>query len=404
MEYLLNIPALSAGKRMEVYEKMSMTPRERLLCVLHGGIPDRVPVSPFVQETYLSYFLHKTETDRLLDGKACADALDFDLMARINRYDTPAAMLHSAPNWAVTIRTEVENGVFKRYQTIVTPTRTLTQVEAAPYEPDKLGGTHFSTAKYLIEDADDFAAFRRYMPPMDAAYREEFLAYSAFAKQAIGSRGVTVPWSISSVYNLVSRYINVQDMMVDALADPDYYDAYMRLFTQLCVEHCDLFTKSDFDCMGIQGNIANGALMGEQFFTNCVMPYEQRVLDVAKAADLPTVYHNCGRAKNLYPCYKKMGISVWETVAMPRQGDNDLATAKAFFGDSLILCGTLDQVDFLKTATPEEVRRRTEETVSIGKPGGHYIFAASDYLETDTPKINVQAMIEAAKQAGRYAL
>lgn len=30
-----------------------MTSRERLLCVLNGGIPDKVPVSPFIQEEYL---------------------------------------------------------------------------------------------------------------------------------------------------------------------------------------------------------------------------------------------------------------------------------------------------------------------------------------------------------------
>lgn len=65
-------------------------------------------------------------------------------------------------------------------------------------------------------------------------------------------------------------------------------------------------------------------------------------------------------------------------------------------------CGTLDQVRFLKTATPEEVRARTREIMAVGKPGGHYIFAASDYLEEDTPLANVQAMIDEAKRAGVY--
>ena len=43
-----------------------MTSRERLLTVLNGGIPDRVPVSPFVQETYLAYFFQMIGPDRLL--------------------------------------------------------------------------------------------------------------------------------------------------------------------------------------------------------------------------------------------------------------------------------------------------------------------------------------------------
>ena len=33
-----------------------MTPRERLLTTLRGGIADRVPVAPFVQEEYLAFY------------------------------------------------------------------------------------------------------------------------------------------------------------------------------------------------------------------------------------------------------------------------------------------------------------------------------------------------------------
>ena len=71
-------------------------------------------------------------------------------------------------------------------------------------------------------------------------------------------------------------------------------------------------------------------------------------------------------------------------------------------GDRICLLGTLDQVDFLKTATPAEVDARTRETLRLGKPGGRYIFSTSDYLEIDTPRENVVAMIEAARAEGRY--
>jgi len=37
-----------------------------------------------------------------------------------------------------------------------------------------------------------------------------------------------------------------------------------------------------------------------------------------------------------------------------------------------------------------------------GKPGGRYIFAASDYLEKGTPLENVKKVIEVAKREGSY--
>jgi hypothetical protein len=48
------------------------------------------------------------------------------------------------------------------------------------------------------------------------------------------------------------------------------------------------------------------------------------------------------------------------------------------------------------------VAEKTREIVRIGKPGGRYIFSTSDYLESPTPRENVVAMIDAAKEAGRY--
>jgi uroporphyrinogen-III decarboxylase len=64
--------------------------------------------------------------------------------------------------------------------------------------------------------------------------------------------------------------------------------------------------------------------------------------------------------------------------------------------------GNLDQIRFLKSATPEQVDAATREIVRIGKPGGRYLFAASDFLEKNTPIQNVKAMLDAAREEGVY--
>ncbi|MCD8140955.1 MAG: hypothetical protein LUE17_14475 [Planctomycetaceae bacterium] len=379
-----------------------MTSRERLLCLLGGQTPDRVPVSPFVQEEYLSYYFRKKDTHRLLDAILLAEELDFDLITRQYLVSAPYFMTESAPNWDVRVDEEVRDGNYYRTTVIRTPGRDLRQVEGAPYNEDILSGIHFSTVEYLIKDEDDFEAFQKYVPAMDKPGHDAILEAGRFARGKIGQRGVTCPWAIGGVYNLASTYINVQNMLMDALADEDYYAAYMNLFTDIAVRNYAAFTESEFDCVGIQGNIANGAMMGEEFFRENVLPYERRALDVVIASGKPTVYHNCGNAKNLYPCYTELGITVWETVSPPPQGDNDLAEAKAYFGDALVLSGNFDQVNFLKTAAPEAVEKAAAETMAVGKKGGHYIFAASDYLEVGTPLENVTAMLRGARSQAEY--
>lgn len=378
-----------------------MNSRERLLCLLGGQTPDRVPVSPFVQEEYLSYYFRKKNPSRLLDAILLAEELGFDLITRQYLFSAPYFMTDSAPDWNVEVSEETRDGNFYRITTITTPDRMLKQVEGAPYNEAILNGIHFSTVEYLIKDEGDFASFRRYCPPLEKKTVDAIFEAGRFAKEKIGQLGVTCPWGFGGVYNLASTYIDVQNMMVDAMTEEEYYAEYMNFFTEIVVKSNEIFAQSEFDCVGIQGNIANAAMMGEDFFSEHVQPYEKRALDVLIQAGKPTIYHNCGNAKALYPCYKELGFTVWETASAPPQGDNDLREAKKFFGNSMILSGNFDQVNFLKTAMPNQIEEAAANLMSIGKQGGHYIFAASDYLEMNTPIENVKAMVQGAlSQAG----
>jgi uroporphyrinogen-III decarboxylase len=381
-----------------------MTSRERLLCVLKGELPDEVPVSPFVQEEYLSWYFNKKDTDRLVDAVTLAEELDFDLITRQYLCASPYFMRLCATDWEVAVKNEIRQGNYYRVTRIETPGGELTQIEAAPYNEKILSGIHFSTLDYLIKSAEDFAIFKKYLPPMPDSEKKMIRDAGVFARKTIGSRGVTCPWAIGGVYNLASTYISVQEMMTDCLADEEYYREYMDLFTALTVESHGIFADSEFDCVGIQGNIANGSMLGEKLFNEFVLPYEKKALRVLEEAGKPAIYHNCGKARNLYPCYKTLGISVWETVSPPPQGDNDLREAKDFFGGDLILSGNLDQVHFLKTASIAEIEEEAGRIMETGKPGGHYIFAASDYLETGTPVENVKAMIRGARRRGKYVV
>lgn len=379
-----------------------MNSRERLLCVLEGGTPDMVPVSPFIQEEYLSYYFNKKNTDRLFDAVALRKELDFDLVTRQYVNEIPYFLQRSFTNWEVENKVEVINGNYIRTIKVKTPVKELRQVEGAPYNEKILNGIHFSTMEYLIKDQDDFEAFKKYCPRREKQDVDHILESGKIAKKEIGDLGISCPWAMGGVYNLASTYINVQDMMVDALSEEDYYEDYMNFFADLVASDHEIFVNSQFDCVGMQGNIANGGMMGPDYFEEYVLPYERKAIDVLRQGKKPIIYHNCGKARVLYPVYKKLGITVWETISEAPQGDNVLAEAKEYFKDDLILFGNFDQVHFLKEAAPEEVEKKAYDLMMTGKKGGHYIFACSDYLEIGTPLENVKALLRGARAASRY--
>ncbi len=380
-----------------------MTGRERILAVLQGEIPDRVPIGLFVQEEFLAYYFpERKKVDRVVEGVECAKAFGFDIMTRANSYGTPYFFRKSYPNWEVDERTTHKDGNIYRTIHITTPGGTLKQVEMAPYNERTISGVPFMTSEYLIDEERDFEIFRKFVPEIDAGSIRAIREDAAQTKKIIGDVGISAPWGWGGVYNYATDYRDIQKLMMDPYLNPDFYREYMETLTALIVKVCEVLADTDFDCLGIQGNIANAAMVGGKFFDRYILPYEQQVVDTVRQAGKYSLYHNCGKAKVLYSSYLKLGMDVWETVSPPPQGDNDLAEAKTAVGDKLILSGNLDQIDFLKKASLEEIDEEVTRIMQTGKPGGKYIFAASDFLEKGTPLENINKVVEVAKREGKY--
>jgi uroporphyrinogen decarboxylase len=380
-----------------------MTSRERLLAALSGRQPDRVPVAPFVQEEYLSYYYpQKPSVDRVIDAVELANELDFDLMAKHRALERPHFFRRSYPNWELRQTQASEEGMLRRKIEIVTPGRTLVREETGPQSGAATSGIHFMVTRPLLANSADLEAFLEYLPPLEIRDRREMREIAARWRALIGQRGVLAPWGFAGVFNFCADLRGMDNIYMAPYENEPEYRALANGVAKAMTEYCLALGETDIDCVGIQGHIAGGATTGPGFFRDFVQPYEKRVIDSIHAGGKFSVYHNCGCARKLYPNYRELGMTVWETVSEPPRGDNSLADAKAALGDRICLLGNLDQVDFLKRATPSEVAEKTREIVRVGKTGGRFIFSTSDYLEHSTPRENVVAMVEAAKEAGRY--
>ena len=63
------------------------------------------------------------------------------------------------------------------------------------------------------------------------------------------------------------------------------------------------------------------------------------------------------------------------------------------FGDEIVLAGNMDVV-FLSKATPDEVRRETEEMLNIGSSKGKFVAACNTSPQDYVPEENYLAMTE----------
>ena len=380
-----------------------MTSRERLLTTLRGDLADRVPVAPFVQEEYLSfYYPDRKSVDRVVDATELANELDFDLMAKHRALEAPHWFRRSRPGWELRRSSETSGGFERRRLEIFTPNRTFLQESARPYTGAGSAGGSFTPTKHLLAGREEIEAFFSIAPSLDDKDRREIRETVQLWKRILGDRGVLAPWGFAGVFNFCAELIGMDNLYVAPYEDEALYGYLMSQVTTAACEYNRTLVEAGADCVGLQGHMAGGRTTGPVFFREFVLSYEKKLLDAIHGAGGFSVYHNCGFAKSLYDNYRELGMTVWETVSEPPRGDNRLAEAKQLLGDRICLLGNLDQVDFLKRASPAEVDARTREVVRTGMPGGRYIFSTSDYLEVGTPRENVVAMIAAAKEEGRY--
>ena len=105
---------------------------------------------------------------------------------------------------------------------------------------------------------------------------------------------------------------------------------------------------------------------------------------------------------NLVESYRDLGVRIVEPFSPPPLGDTDLRKAKELVGDSYVMVGGVDHVNIIQNGTIDEIRRATEETVLIGKPGGRFILQTADFIEYGTHVEHIEAFVKTGIEHGGY--
>jgi uroporphyrinogen decarboxylase len=145
-----------------------------------------------------------------------------------------------------------------------------------------------------------------------------------------------------------------------------------------------------------------GPMMSPAHFEEFVLPYLQEAVDTAHEAGVPFMKHTDG---NLWPILDMVldtGIEILDPIE-PVAG-MDIGRVKEQYGHRIALAGNVDCSYLLPRATPEEVEEAVKETLAKGGVGGGLILASSNSIHPAVRPENYQAMVDAAREYGRYPL
>ncbi len=374
-----------------------MTGRERIINCLDHREADRVPVSPFIWENFVREFYQSYDVD-LIEGTAkIYNHFGFDI---IHRTCSPCLYLEyerqlESKNWKPSVTVE-EKGESRFETTVIkTPQGELTQV--IQFERTSEYETLVFYKEYFIKTKDDLDKFIKYQPPVPDFDTKMINK----AQEIIGNKGITAPW-VQGVFNYLGVYLRrIDDLIIDAMVNKPFYEKLMDYSLKRNFAHIMRIIKANPDALSYGGNLAGGDLGPELFMKN-VFEYEKKLISQIQSKGIRVIYHNCGNATNLFDVYPKLEMSTYESLTSHPYGDTNLKEVKRKLGRYMTLMGNIDQIDFLRKASPEKVREKVRGVMQIAKPEGNFILSTSDYFNENTPYENIFALSDAGKEFGKY--
>ncbi len=372
-----------------------LTSKERLLRLLRGEAIDRVPISPRVFRNVVFEFFGAKEVDVVEGAVAYCrhfgfDIIDWNCMPAIEEFAI------EGPNWHPSTRRETSGDTTYDIVTVTTPGGVLQRTHATtvtgPWEVET------ALVEYPIKTERDFDLVCEYQPPavtLDTASITRGI-------QLIGDDGIVSP-SLHGPFNiLVYYYRKLDDLLLDIRLNPKFYHRMMEHFTLRHQAYLDQLLATGAPLFDIGANVANSKLVSAKFWVENMLPYENVFADYVQSRGAVAQLHNCGYAAGHLDVYPQLHHRAWGYLAPPPHGDTDLEVAIRKLPRDMILWGHVDQIDFLRQATPAQIDERVRHIMELVKPRGNYILGTTDYLEVNTPPENLRAFVEAGVKYGHY--
>lgn len=340
-----------------------MTSRERVLCALRLGIPDRVPWMEGIVDDSLATALVgepiRVSWDIAPDGSPVASGAELaEMQKKVCR-----VLGKDNINWNA-------------------------------FAPIYAGRTRLQgvvvVGEGLIHTRDDLRLMQ--FPDMDAPgflnSAREFIAHKEdFCAVACIRLGIGATLMSMGLQAFSYAMADDPDLIVEVLRR--YADWTIRLAPRLADLGFDIFWA--FDDVAFN----SGPMFSPQFFREIVLPILQEVVG---ALPLPLITHSDGDMTPILDDWLQLG----QAGIHPLQPDvMDINAIKAQYGHRVCLVGNIFMDDLIH-GTPADITAQVRDRIGRIGAGGGYIISSSNSLTAAMPAENVRAMAQAIERFGWY--
>ncbi len=345
-----------------------MTSRERIICAMQCGTPDRVPVSPW-------------DLGRVPEDSALGQQLLTECDPFIN---APVA----GGNWflgtAATVRTEQRDG--RTYNVIETPGgdlyawRRQTDITSAQMEFHCKGP----------DDVEKLLSIPYEPPEVDATPFIE-------RKDTIGDRALVIH-GMSNPGSMPAVYLSPIDYSLLWIEHRDVFMEFVRVAAERCYHYVEECCRQGVDCFRIIGGEYASTQLGPEAFRETMVQFDRPMVEIMHEHGALAHYHNHGPMDRYLEMIAEIGVDSLDPLEGSPWGDVTLTEAKERIGDRVCLVGNLDDMEVIDKVDPETIEELAEDAIRQAGPDGFCLGGTTSGTYTEHAARNFLRMVDVSKR------
>lgn len=379
---------------------MTLTPRERVLTVLEGRIPDRPPI---VIGASNATGIQMTAYHRLKQqlGIQSEDRYIYD-WPELGTADPDEATLERLHSDVRGVHDRFPKAVYRRNSQRPQGSDYIDdwgsgskQIEPGVWYP----GVHPLREATSLDEIENYPWPDMDDPDRTAHVREQASRLALENRYAI----LACPWLLFPL----ERAFALQGMdrfLLNLSLYPEFSQALLWKITDLCKRLMAHFLDAlgpnvDLIKIGDDLGTQDRLLISPQMYRRVLKPiHADYIAFIKQRTHARVFFHTDGDVFDLIEDFIEIGVDVLNPIQTSAGKMADLEGLKKRYGKQIVFCGAIDTHRILPYGSPQEVRQEVRRVRGILGEGGGAMLAAVHTIMNEVPPENILAMVDEASQ------
>ena len=250
--------------------------------------------------------------------------------------------------------------------------------------------------KPAISDPSELDKLEKLDPLKDKSIQAS-ITHAGQLKEEFGDRRAIWFMTTGPLSN-AARIVETQFLMECLIENPDFVEDLFKFSVESFKAAVEPVLDIGVDVLDFSSSPGSPDLVSPRMYRRFFWPHDKTMVDWIHMKGVKAVFHICG---NTMPIIEDMANTGADGISIESMAD--MTKARERIG-KIALVGNIDPARILMNGTPEDVTKACIEAMRTGGVDGAFVLAPGcDVPPTCTPE-NIKAMIDSAKNQGRYPL